>query len=520
MNRAGAFSKVAGNVVANLLRMSAAWIIVLFLPPLLVRVLDKPTYATWVLIVQIGAYVTLIDSGIQSAICRFVARAEGLQDRRYLGHILSSASFILIAAALAATGATVVCSWQLGHIFHGIPSSIVPGARSALLIIGISLAMSLPFSAIAGTFLGLQKNEINALAGSAGKLAGAAGAGWAAWHHEGLLAMALWIGLGNVLQSALYLVSWVRLRLRGVLRPGFVTGAAVREFSRFCAAMFATQLSAVLITGLDMPVVTAFDFRHAAYYAVAATAGSMLAAPQAAVVTTLIPVASGLSTTESPQRLGQIVLKTTRYANAVLCLLTLPLLFALYPFLHLWVGLDYAGHAFPLAVILIVAQFIRLTLMPYAAIGFGTGQQERMLISPLGEGVVNLMCSVAGAWLWGALGVALGTLAGVFVGIFLHFVNSMPRTDTMAFSRLRLAISGIGRPVACCLPSLTILLVLHRMGGLPAQLSLVAAAELAAAGLLWMANFDAAERRQLVASFTRATRVGAVSAETDLRRAH
>ena len=511
---------VGKNAVANLIRMSAAWLAVLLLPPLLVRVLDQPTYATWVLILQIGAWVTLIDSGIQSAVSRFVARAEGLQDRRYLGHVLSSASFILIAAALAATGATVVCAWQLGHIFHGIPSSIVPGARGALLVVGISLALSLPFSAIAGAFLGLQKNEVNALAGGVGRLAGAAGAAWAAWHHQGLLAMALWIGFGNILQSALYLVSWARLRLHGVLRAGFVTGAAIREFSRFCAAMFATQLSAVLITGLDMPIVTAFDFRHAAYYAVAATAGSMLAAPQAAVITTLIPVASGMSATETPERLGQVVLKTTRYGNAILCLLTLPLLFALYPFLRLWVGLDYAGHAFPLAIILIVAQFIRLTLMSYAAIGFGTGQQQRMLISPLGEGVVNLICSVAGAWLWGALGVALGTLAGVFVGVFLHFVNSMPRTDTMVFSRLRLAISGIGRPLACCLPSLTVLLAFHRMGGLSAQLILVAVAELAAAGILWVANFDAAERRQLLALFRRAVRARALSTGTDLEHAN
>jgi O-antigen/teichoic acid export membrane protein len=253
---------------------------------------------------------------------------------------------------------------------------------------------------------------------------------------------------------------------------------------------------------------------------VASTASSMLAAPQAAVVTTLIPVASGLSATESPERLGQIVIKTTRYANAVLCLITLPLLFALYPFLRLWVGLDYARHALPLGIILIVAQFIRLTLMPYAAIGFGTGQQQRMLISPLGEGVFNLICSVAGAWLWGALGVALGTLAGVFVGVFLHFVNSMPRTDTMVFSRRGLAISGIGRPFACCLPSLFVLLAFHGMGSILAQMSLVAAAELAAAAILWMANFDAGERRQLLNLFHQAIRARTLSTGSDLNHAN
>ncbi len=503
MNGAGVFSKVAVNAVANLSRTGAAWAIVLFLPPLLVRVLDKPTYATWFLILQIGAYVALIDSGIQSAIGRFVARAEGLQDRRYMGQALSSAALILTVAALVAVAVTVVCSWQLDHFFHGIPTSIVPAARQSLLVIGISLAISLPFSTFAGAFLGLQMNHINALAGSVGKVAGAAGAGWAAWRHHGLLEMALWMGFGNLLQGVIYVISWKRLGLRGLLRRAFLTGRAISEFSRFCVAMFATQFAALLITGMDMPVVAAFDFHSAAYYAVAATAGSMLAAPHAAIITTLIPVASGISATEAPERLGQIVLRTTRYGTAVLCLLTLPLVVGLSPFLRLWVGVDYARHALPLAVILVAAQFVRLTLMPYAAIGFGAGQQQRMLVSPLGEGVVNLGCSVMGAWYLGAIGVALGTLVGAWAGVILHFTNSMPRTDSMKFSRRRLIFTCILKPICCCVPSLLLTLLLTRiLHTPPAQVAIIAIGELVAIWILWRANFDFREREELAGLFS------------------
>lgn len=480
--------------------MSASWIVVLLLPPLLVRVLDKPTYATWVLILQLGAYVTLVDTGLQSAIGRFVARAEELRDRRSMGHALSSAGLILMVAAVVAAGVTLICSSQLNHLFHGIPGSIARGARESMLVIGVSLAISLPFSTFAGAFLGLQMNHVNAVAGGVGKLAGAAGAAWAAWHRQGLLAMSLWIGGGNLVQSAIYLAWWQRLRIQGMLRRAFMTNAAVREFSRFCAAMFAVQLASLLITGMDMPVVAAFDFRAAAYYAVAATVSNMLIVPHSAIVTTLVPVASGLSATEPPERLGQIVIKTTRYASAILCLLTLPLLFALYPFLHLWVGADYAQHALPLAMVLIVAQFIRLTLLPYASIGFGAGQQERMLVSPLVEGLVNLACSVAGAWLWGALGVAVGTLIGALVGALLHFINSMPRTDSLRFSRQSLLFSGIMRPAACCVPALLLMAwALRKISAMPEELGFAAIGELLAAIMLWRANFSRDERGEMVA---------------------
>ncbi|MHB1936435.1 MAG: lipopolysaccharide biosynthesis protein [Acidobacteriaceae bacterium] len=476
----------------------------MFLPPLLVRVLDKPTYATWVLILQIGAYVGVFDGGIQSAIGRFVARADGLQDNRYMGQTLSSAGLIMLIAGLAAASLTVLMSWQLDHLFHGIPSSIGPEARKALFVVGMSLALSLPFSTLAGVFLGLQMNQVNALAGSVGKIAGAAGAAWAAYHHQGLYAMAIWIGLGNLLQALIYLLAWKRFSAAGFLRRAHITRSAVREFVNFCYAMFATQLGGILITGLDMPVVAAFDFHSAAYYAVAATASTMLSA-QGAIVTTLIPVASGMSAAETPRRLGQMVLKTTRYATAILCLLTLPLLFGMYPFLRLWVGLDYASHTLPLAVILLVAQFIRLTLMPYAAIGFGTGQQQQMLFSPLGEGIVNLACSVIGAHFLGAIGVALGTLIGACVGVLLHFTVSMPRTDSMEFPRVRLAMAGIAKPIACCLPSVFLMLLLtHTMQNLVIHLAWIVLGELFAILILWKVNFSAHEQSEMIALLRRA----------------
>ena len=183
---------VAKNSLANLAKLGTSWLIVLFLPPLLVRVLNKPTYATWVLILQLGAYITIFDGGIQSAIGRFVARAHSLEDDRYMGQTLSSAGLIMLLAGAATALLTIIVSWQLHHIFHGIPASTEQDARKALLVVGISLALSLPFSTLAGVFLGLQMNQVNALAASIGKFAGAAGAAWAAYHRQGLYVMTIW----------------------------------------------------------------------------------------------------------------------------------------------------------------------------------------------------------------------------------------------------------------------------------------------------------------------------------------
>jgi O-antigen/teichoic acid export membrane protein len=268
--------------------------------------------------------------------------------------------------------------------------------------------------------------------------------------------------------------------------------------------MFATQFGAFLITGVDMPVVARFDFHSTAYYAVAAMAGNLIAVPQGAMVSTLIPIASGISVTGSPANLGAVVIKTSRYANCLLCLMALPLAFGMHLFLLYWVGADYANHALPFAELLLLAQFLRSTLMPYSNIGFAAGQLHRMLMSPLAEGVVNLACSILGAWLWGAIGVAIGTLIGAVVGVLIHFMVSMPRTDAMLFSRSLFAFRAIITPMACCAPCAGFVLLLLRHGAPPAyEIAYIAIAELTSTLLFWAFVLGPMERRAIRSSMRR-----------------
>ncbi len=454
------------------------------------------------LLLQVAAYVTVFDSGIQTAIARFVARAQGLQDERYMARLLSSAGVILVAGSLAIMLLTVLASWQLSHLFRDIPLDIIHSAREALLVIGLSMALTLPFSVMAGLFVGLQKSEINAFAVSLGKFAGALGTAWAAYSHKGLLAMAIWTGLGSLAQCLTYVVFWNKEGNRGLLRPTHVDGSMIREFLFFCSAMFVSQFSSILISGLDIPIVVAFDFRSAAYYAVAATLSNTLIVPYGATVSALMPVAAEMSSSIEPERLGQVLLKTTRFSSVVLCLITLPLLLGMPLFLRLWVGPDYATHALTLAEILVIAQFTRQTLAPYAMIGYAAGQFHRMLASPISEAIVNLLCSLALVRVIGARGVAIGTLVGAFICVSVHFVISLPRTDCIVVSRKQLAWTGILKPVSYALPLLLVTLVLTRWISLPLlQLSLIMTAELVLMYLYWNFSFNASDRAQLKVLF-------------------
>jgi O-antigen/teichoic acid export membrane protein len=492
--------KAAKNTTANLARLGASWVVVLIVPPLLVRSLDRATYAVWVLVLQMAAYTSLFDNGIQMATARFVARAEEMGDAAEAGRILSNATALLAGAGVLLCAIAAVVAGNLGTIFRSIPGDLVGPAAAALMILGGSLAGSLVFSALGGLYLGQQRNEVNAIAGIASKVLGAAGSAWAAFRHEGLVAMALWMAAGNMVQPVVFLLAERWVKLRSLFRIGLVERETLRRFVRFTSATMASQFGSVIISGLDMPIVVTFDFHAAAYYAVATILSNMLIMPHSAMLSTLMPIASGLSVGSAPERLGEVLIKVTRYSTAVLCAMGVPLMLGMGLFLRMWVGQDYASHALPMAELLVGAQFIRLMLAPYAMIGFSAGQQHRMLMSPMVEALVNLAASLWLVRIWGAMGVAAGTLLGALVGVLLHFVVSMPKTDAISVSRMRLIGSGIVRPLACALPAACVFAIARKMTGVVAEAGLLLAAEGLLLTALWRFNFDAAERAELTST--------------------
>lgn len=486
------------NVAANLSRIAAGWLVVLLMPPILVRSLDPPTYATWMLVLQLGAYASLFEAALQMATARFVAEADSRGDQRRMGSMVTSSALLLTLFGTALLLLIALAAWRLGAFFPSIPPSILPQARLALVITATSLALCLPCSALAGMYVGLQRNEVPALVGGTARILGAAGATWAAKTHHGLVGMALWTAAGTLLQPFLYLFLAGRSTWRPLLRLAHIGRDTLVEFARFCAATVVSQFGTLLITGLDIPIVAAGDFQSAAFYSVAATFSNMLVVPHSAIVSTIMPLSAGVIGEDTERRRGDFLLRTTRFATPLLCLTTFPLMLGMHGFLTLWVGPDYAGHALHIGLILVGAQFLRLTLVPYAIVGFSAGQQARMLVSPFAEGVLNLVLSLILVRTLGAIGVAIGTLCGAVLGITLHFVISMPRTDAVQFSRSQLLLNGILRPILLTLPPLAGYLLLFRLARTSTSQALsLAAMEAALACFMWFLYFKPSERLSL-----------------------
>lgn len=492
------FARLARNAMANLLRLGASWLVILVVPPILVRYLTHPEYSTWMLVIEITAYSTIFNSSLQMSVSRFVARAFWAEDWKMLGEILSSITLLFTGAALIVLGLLALVALEMGRFFHSIPGGLLGEAKWALIIVGGSLAIVFPAISMAGLSLGIEKNKINAIAGAVSKVIGAAGTIFAALHHDGLVRMALWTSIGIFLQPLIFWIATVRQGLWTFFSARLIRMKRAWEFSRFCSAALASQIGNILITGLDVPIVAAWDFSNTGYYAIAAIVSNMLAVPYSAVLSTLIPLLSSRTASESPETMGRMLIRTMRIATALLLWIAVPLMIGMPLFLRLWVGKEYAAHTLILGEILTAAVLVRLSVMPYGMTGFSAGEQGKMLVSPGIEAVVNVTISIILVHRIGAVGVALGTLIGAFVGIALHFWNSMAYTKSMSFRKTEFLVRGMLAPLAWALPVAAVSATLFFIAASTGLRILVLAACAAALPLVFWKVIPGEEDRTLI----------------------
>ncbi|MBL6854342.1 MAG: polysaccharide biosynthesis C-terminal domain-containing protein [Alphaproteobacteria bacterium] len=208
----------------------------------------------------------------------------------------------------------------------------------------------------------------------------------------------------------------------------------------------------LLISGIDTTIVGIFNFREIAPYGVAITAVSFLAGIVQAMMAPLTQVFARL---HARGETGSIVttLHTTSFAStALLFAMALWLIALARPIFDIWVGPSIAAQAVPLFDVLLVAIAIRYSATSFTNYLVATGQQRKVMVTPVIEGLTNLIASVVGAYFLGALGVALGTLIGSLAGIGANCFHNFPRTLPRPSMRNDLIGSNLIKPVLCAVP--------------------------------------------------------------------
>jgi O-antigen/teichoic acid export membrane protein len=498
----GAFATtVFSNVLANLARAAAVSLVTLLLPAYLTHRLPVAVYAAWVLILQLGAYVSYLDLGIQIGVSKFVAEYDALGDQSAAGRHASAGFALMILAGALGLGLTGLLAWQVPRLFSGMPANLHHEVRIGLILVGSSLSFGLVCAVYSAVFLGLQRYWIPTTITIVNRASFLAVVIAVVALRGNLAAMGLAVAVVNVATGILQIAAWWKKASHVSLSLKLLEPRIVKNVVRYCSLQSVSTLAMLCISGLDILLVGHYDYAQTAYYSIAILATNFVLLLVGSALGPLMPASSALSTQRSPVEMGDFLSQITRYTAVLLLVTGLPLIVCGFPLLRAWVGPAYAAHSLRYLQILVLANILRNLCAPYATLITATGRQAPALAAAIAEAVVNLGSSIYLASRFGAIGVAAGTFIGAFVGVSMHFAITMPFTrQTLTFSRSRLFLTGLLRPSAIGLPAL-ILLPFWDSSSAPLNLKMAVVWSIGTLGIAWFFGARSDERSFLVDRF-------------------
>ena len=453
-------SRLSRNIAASLLRVVANVIISLALPAYLVSRLPVAVYSAWILILQLGAYVSFLDLGIQTSVAKFVAEFEARKENDTASEYASAGLAMTSAMALCGVLLTFILAWQVPRLFGSMPVALQGEARLSVVLVGVSLSVALLCSVFAAVFIGLQRYAIPNAILVVNRVLVTICVCVAVFFHGGLQVMAGAFAIVNLLTSGLQVFYWRKMAANIAISFSRVTRNIFTRMVHYSAYLAVWSVGMLLVSGLDVTIVGHFDYRRTAFYAVAVMPTNLLLLVISSVIGPMMPASAAMSTRRSPQEMGDVFLRVSRYAVLLLLLVGLPLIVFGYPILKLWVGAYYAANCLLYLRILLMANIVRNTCLPYATMVIATGRQKAATAATVAEAVVNVVASVILASRFGAIGVAYGTLLGAFVSVSMHLMLSMKLTqNALHFSRRTLLLRSFMRASSVTLPSLSILVL-------------------------------------------------------------
>jgi O-antigen/teichoic acid export membrane protein len=449
--------RIMKNALANLSRGSAIALVTLLLPPLLTRVLSKESYSAWLLVMQLSSYVIILDLNIQMSVSRFVAYYSEIGDLEKRDNIVSTAFVMLSVLALFGLLGIVFLSCQLPCIFRDIPIALVSDTQLALMIIGGSLAITLPTSAFVGVFLGVQRYDMPAwIIGSSKLLAGFLTALVACYTHN-ILLMSSSVALGSFM-SAIGLTIALKKNTHNIsLSIKTISKHSLLEISEYSLSFLSWNIGIILASGLDATIVSFFDYKSLVYYSLAASLVSIISGIQSTVIVALMPEATKMGVRGEKKELGDLLISATRYTAIALIVVSIPILILEKLLLSIWIGNEYAIHVEQFLQVLILANFIRQICLPYCMVVSSINEQRKIILVPLLEGLTSMLFGYIFIHYVGAIGVAFGTLIGAIASLLAHYSYTVTRIDGIEVIDKRNFIQAVVKPLIAAFPCLIII---------------------------------------------------------------
>ena len=380
---------------------------------ILLRYLPLASAGLWMIFLNLGNYVLLLDLGLSPTFGREISFAAGDPDlseaakRQQIATLIRSCTFAVsgLAALIATVGS--FAGWR--YLLTFVPSAMEIELRRAWFLFAVGAALNLVGEGWFAGIYGLGHVFEEKLVRSSGALLGFL------FFTAALLSGGGFLGLAAafVLQAACTLLM-ARFMLHRLLENSSAEGRLdFRALARLLGPSFkyaATVLGGVLILQTDNLVIASiFGPSNVPNYQAVAKIVTILMSLSMMLITTSSPILSQAYAMGDMATILQLLNRNLRFSLAIMVILGSFIACFTDRLITVWIG---SGHfvGFPVVWVLLAVMLLEAHHLSMASATMATGRVV-FLVPALVAGGLNLLFSITLAHRIGLLGVACGTMA-------------------------------------------------------------------------------------------------------------
>ena len=399
--------------------------VVFFMTPFILHSLGVAMYGSWILITACVGYTALMDLGLSTGVARYISRAAGQGNDAEVNRVINTSLRLFSLVGLVVFFATLIGA---GLCFFAVNKTDEARALAlTVLFLGTRMALKFPTRTFDGVLTSHLRYDLQVIATLTSFLSAYALIFLLLRGGHGIAAMAAaMLGCSLVEYALIFFFarrSYPQMRLAG----GATDGAMRRTLFDYGWKTVVWQFANTLRFKVDAPVIAAFLGRGLiAPYNIGAQLNTYFYEFVTTFIGNLSPVFSRYEGKGDYVAIREKFLMMTRIATVISIFGGASIIFYSHDFILRWMGAGFVGqlpHQFSYVVATILAAGYTLTLMqtPSSSLLFGISKHHYGAFMCLGEGLLNLVLSLALVKPLGIYGVALGTTIGLVVNqVFVY----------------------------------------------------------------------------------------------------
>lgn len=449
--------RVGRNVFSNWTAFLVNMVVSFFLSPFMVHQLGPSGYGIWVLVGSLTGYLGVLDFGLRPTTVRFVSKYRTLGDDLMVNRVVNTILLILSIVAAVVVLASLILSFFASGFFK-IPEEFHGQFRWIIIIVGLNVASSFPFSIFGSMLAALERFDLTNAIQVVVFLMRAL-----------LLVVFLKLGGGLVAVGVVVLsagISTFLLESRFCLKlypmltinPRLADRESFKMIFAFSGYAFVMNIASRLSLQTSAIVLGAMISAEAiTYYSIGSTMIDYLLILISYMSTTVLPIASGLDAKQDFDKLKQLLVIGTKYCVAVILPVSFSYLIVGEEFINLWMGPQFGEVSSKVLAILTCGYFGFLSQFVANSIFVGSGKLKYLAYLNMALAVVNVGLSIILVKWYGIFGCALGTAIPLLINGSLFYPIYACRIVKIGLWEYFLR--SYFRPLAASIPFLAVIVI-------------------------------------------------------------